>query len=406
MGNTVSIRIAANSTSKCINQLAHDLRIKKVDYLKNDGQKNLLVAPNENVIFSQNESDQVLFKKLKQEIIISAKEQKEIHEKVVKQKSQIKNYFINGIITFSEDMKKDFYENQNKFQELAKKTLADISKKYGIKLLHFTIHLDEKTPHIHFTFENVNRSTGRSVQRYITKSDLRNLQTETAAHWQEMGYKRGKENSKSKHYSVAIGHQKEELENLKTEIQRRKKEVKAQELESSEKKADLDKLDILLKQTRESIKEVKNCKVIDEQIAIDIDNLIKNSKKVFVLNEEKLRTNLKEKFKEYSKNDFKSLQEKKALKRVNVLENENNSLVDKYNALVEDYNQIQNENEDLHEDNILLQDKNIILENENQELKEDIADLEKEYKFNLKDFKKNIKSLYQKTVENRELRRQ
>lgn len=406
MGNTVSIRIAGNSTSKCINQLAHDLRIKKVDYLKNDGQKNLLVAPNENVIFSQNESDQVLFEKLKQEIIISAKEQKEIHEKVVKQKSQIKNYFINGIITFSEDMKKDFYENQKKFQELAKKTLADISKKYGIKLLHFTIHLDEKTPHIHFTFENVNRSTGRSVQRYITKSDLRNLQTETAAHWQEMGYKRGKENSKSKHYSVAIGHQKEELEDLKTEIQRRKKEVKAQELESSEKKADLDKLDILLKQTRESIKEVKNCTVIDEQIAIDIDNLIKNSKKVFVLNEEKLRTNLKEKFKEYSKNDFKSLQEKKALKRVNVLENENNSLVDKYNALVEDYNQIQNENEDLHEDNILLQDKNIILENENQELKEDIADLEKEYKFNLKDFKKNIKSLYQKTVENRELRRQ
>lgn len=406
MGNTVSIRIVGNSTSKTINQLSHDLRIKKVDYLKNEEQKNLLVAPNENVIFSQNESDQVLFKKLKNEINISAKEQKEIHEKVVNQKSQIKNYFINGIITFSEDMKKDFYENQNKFQELAKKTLADISKKYGIKLLHFRIHLDEKTPHIHFTFENVNRSTGRSVQRYITKSDLRNLQTETATHWQEMGYKRGKENSKSKHYSVAIGHQKEELENLKTEIQRRKKEVKAQELESSEKKADLDKLDILLKQTRESIKEVKNCTVIDEQIAIDIDNLIKNSKKVFVLNEEKLRTNLKEKFKEYSKNDFKSLQEQKALKRVNVLENENNDLVDKYNSLIEDFNQIQNENEDLHEDNILLQDKNIILENENQELKEDIADLEKEYKFNLKDFKKNIKSLYQKTVENRELRRQ
>ena len=40
--NTVSIRIKGNSTSKAVNQLAHDMRIKKVDYLKNENQKNIL----------------------------------------------------------------------------------------------------------------------------------------------------------------------------------------------------------------------------------------------------------------------------------------------------------------------------------------------------------------------------
>ena len=279
--NTVSIRILGATTSKTINQLSHDLRVKKVNYLKSEKQKNLFILENKNIIFSQKETDPILFNKLKEKINVSAKEQKEIHEKAIRQKSQIRNYFINGIITFSTDMKKDFFLQQKKFKELAKKTLDDICKKYGIKLLHFTIHLDEKTPHIHFTFENVNRTTGRSVQRYITKSDLRVMQTETAKHWEEMGYKRGEENSKSKHYSVSIGHQKEELENLKREIQRRKKEVKAQDIESSHKKLELDKLDDILKETRIKIKEVKNCAVLNEKFNEDIDTLIKKSKKMF-----------------------------------------------------------------------------------------------------------------------------
>ena len=404
MSNTVSIRIIANSTTKSINQLAHDMRIKSVNYLKNEEQKNILFAKDESIIFSQSEKMKEKFEEQKNIMLQSAQEQKLIHEKVIGQKSQIKNYFIDGIITFSPDMRKDFFNNQAKFQKLAEKTLEDFSNKYGIKLLHHTIHLDEKTPHIHFSFENVNRKTGRSVQRYISKIDLKQLQTDTAKYWEEMGYKRGKENSKAKHYSVAIGHQKEELENLEKQIQEKKKIIKQQEISASEKKQELDKLDIVLKQTRIKLKQVKNLTVLDSKIEQNIDQLVKDSKKLFVLNEEKLRANLKEKLQEYSKSDFKSLQEQKLKKQVNVLINENNNLINDYNAINDNNFDLEETNSRLMQEIEVfaeLENKNLSLVEENKELKSDIQELEKVYKFNYQKFKENRKSQFNQMREAR-----
>ena len=404
MSNTVSIRIKGNSTSKSCNQLAHDMRIKSVDYLKSETQKNLLVAKDENIIFSQSKTNQDKFLELKNIMLKSAEEQKQIHEKSIGQKSQVKNYFIDGIITFSSDMKKDFWDNQDKFRKLAKDTLDDISKKYGIKLLHYTIHLDEKTPHIHFNFENINRSTGKSVQRYITKLDLKQLQTDVGKRWEEMGYKRGKENSKAKHYSVAIGHQKEELENLKKQIQAQKKLIKQQDISSQEKKEELDQLDIVLKRTRTKIKEIKSLTVLDRQIDQDIDQLIKDSKGLFKLDEDDLRFNLKKKLMEYSKSDFKSLQEQNLKKQVITLENQNNELIDDYNALADGYESLRKSNKQLKqnsEDLLELKNINQNLEEENQELKSDIQELEKIYKFNYQEFKENRKSRFETMRENK-----
>jgi chromosome segregation ATPase len=207
-----------------------------------------------------------------------------------------------------------------------------------------------------------------------------------------MGYKRGKENSKAKHYSVAIGHQKEELENLKKQIQEQKKLIKQQNISLELKKEELDKLDIILKQTRTKIKEIKNLTVLDSQIDQDIDSLIKSSKGLFKLDEDELRINLKKKLQEYSKSDFKSLQEQNIKRQVIVQEN-------KINKLQNDYNAIYNTNYVLKSDNtelILklknleeLEDKNLLLVEENQELKSDIQELEKVYKFNYQEFKEN-----------------
>jgi len=404
MANTVSVRVKGNSTSKSCNQLAHDMRIKYVNYLKNEAQKNLLVSENEDIIFSQSENNKDKFLELKNLMLKSAEEQKQIHEEAIGQKSQVKNFFVDGIITFSSDMKKDFWDNQDKFKKLAKDTLDDFSKKFGVKLLHHTIHLDEKTPHIHFNFENINRSTGKSVQRYITKLDLKQLQTDVAERWQTMGYKRGKENSKSKHYSVAIGHQKEELENLKNEIQAQKKLIKQQDISSQEKKQELDKLDIVLKQTRIKIKEIKNLSVLDSKIEKDIDNIIKASKGLFKLSEDDLRKNLKAKLKEYSKSDFKSIQERNLEKQVITQRNENNKLIDDYNDLAGAFDNLRRVNkklkqnsEDLSKLKIKIQD----LEEKNQELKSDIKDLEIIYKFNYQEFKENRKSRFTTMRENR-----
>ena len=409
MSNTVSIRIKGNSTSKAVNQLAHDMRIKQVNYLKSSSQKNLLVTPDEKIIYSQDESDKKLFEKLKAELLKSSGEQKEIHEKSIGQKSQVKNYFINGIITFSTDMQKDFYKNQEKFQELTKKTLDDFSKKFGVKLLNHSIHLDEKTPHIHFCFENINRSNGKSVQRYISKLDLKNLQTLTGSHWEEMGYKRGKEGSGKKHYSVAVGHEKERLENLKNQIQEQKKLIKSYDIETSQKKTELDKLDVVLKATRKQIKEIKNLTELDSKIEADIDQIIKDSKKLFVLKEDLVRENLKEVLKTYSKINFKSLQEQKLEKDVELLTNDYNELVNDYNTIASSYDDLRTkhstlnqQNEKLVSENNIINSTNLSLANDVRELREDISYLEKDFKFNYQTWKDNRKSNYEKMKEQRE----
>ena len=409
MSNTVSIRIRGNSTSKAVNQLAHDMRIKQVNYLKSSSQENLLVTPNEQIIYSQDKSNKKLFEKLKEELLQSAEEQKEIHEKSIGQKSQVKNFFINGIITFSTDMQKDFYENQDKFHELTKKTLDDFSKKFGVKLLNHSIHLDEKTPHIHFCFENINRSNGKSVQRYISKLDLKNLQTLTGSHWEKMGYARGKENSGKKHYSVAVGHEKERLENLKNQIQEQKKLIKSQELEVSQNKTELDKLDVVLKATRKQIKEIKNLTELDSKIEADIDQIIKDSKKLFVLKEDLVRENLKEVLKTYSKIDFKSLQEQKLEKDVELLTNDYNELVNDYNTIASSYDDLRTkhstfnqQNEKLISENNIINSTNLSLANDIRELKEDISYLEKDFKFNYREWKDTRKSNYEKLREQRE----
>lgn len=406
--NTVSIRIKGNSTSKSINQLAHDMRIKSVNYLKNENQDNLLVA-DEEILFSQNEKNQEKFNQLKKKMLKSAEEQRQNHESTIGQKSQIKNYFIDGIITFSEDMREDFFNDQKLFRRLAKETLQEMGDKYNILLMHHTIHLDEKTPHIHFCFENINRETGRSVQRYITKLDLKQLQTDVGAKWEEMGYKRGKEDSKAKHYSVAIGHQKEKLEELRDtldnvidEIKKNKKIIKASEKDIQTKKEELDKLDALLKEARVEAKVVKKMDIVDHEIEENIDEIIKKSKSIFKLDEDKLRANMREKMKELAKTNFKSLEEQNALSQANVLLNENYELREELKDIKKVNNELSNENLELENEIDELNDENDYLQRENEELKENIQELEKIYKFNYKEFKENRKSRYQEMKEKKQ----
>lgn len=397
----------------------HDFRIKKPNYLRDSAYHN--AWKNQYFGFDAKEvqsrmraswnSYNSLFRKR------LANENKQVRNLTIGKQSDI----LETIITLSPKIN-EMLENQ----ELSKEDLEEIFKESAknaiehyediigepIEVFSYVIHYDEKTPHLHLQMAN-HTSTGHSIHQQIKKSEYQSkLQDVIAEPFNQIGFTRGVKKSKARHLSVRemhaaeINQQKEELENLKNQIQLHKKEIKAQEISSSSKKEELDKLDILLKSTRQTIKTVKNMSVLDAKIADDIEVLIKNSKKLFLLDEEKLRENLKEKLQDYSKSNFKSLQEQNALKRVNVLEKENNELKDEILSLKAtnlDYEDIINQNNT--EFNELLEDYEN-LEKENEELKEDIGDLEKVYKFNLKDFKKNIKDLYQKTVENRELRRQ
>lgn len=253
------------------------------------------------------------------------------------------------------------------------------------EVIQSIIHLDEKTPHLHFNVSYFHETEKRFMQKELSQENRTDINSIREAFQKSVAEKY---NLKKQDGSVVENHE-------------NKASLKVQELKEKEK--------ILLKNVDELVRmetlEVDKINDVSTKIEDDIESIMTNAKTFFGVNKDKLIDSVRQTLQDYSKIDFKSLQEQKAIKRGNVLQNENNELVDKYNELVEDFNQIQNENEELKEDNILLQDENSSLVNETYTLKSDIKDLETDFKFNYKSWKENRKSRYEKMMENSEISR-
>lgn len=125
-------------------------------------------------------------------------------------KSQVKDFYLDGLISLG----RGTFENLTPEQkpQLHKKIVQFIHQEFKQKLnaniQHVSFHYDEghkndkgewvKNPHVHFTVENVNRDTGKSINRTITKAQLKNLQTSLANHLNEFGFERGRDYSANK----------------------------------------------------------------------------------------------------------------------------------------------------------------------------------------------------------------
>lgn len=93
--------------------------------------------------------------------------------------------FFSGIMTFSETMKKDY--NREQFDKCSKEFISKIENKFKTKILQAEVHLDEKTPHIHLIFDNID-ITGKSTRRKITPEILAECQTIMGECFKPMGY--------------------------------------------------------------------------------------------------------------------------------------------------------------------------------------------------------------------------
>ncbi len=374
---TVSVRIIANTLKNTTSQLAHDLREKEVDYLRDTSENNLVYFENKKVKMSDE-----TYQEFKQNLQQSAKEQKEIHEKITGRKSQIKNYFIDGIITFSEQMKQDYQDNPKKFITNTKKSLEHFSNKYNSKLLVHTIHLDEKTPHIHFKYENVNRKTGMSIQRYIKKQNLSDLQTEISKNWGNMGYERGIENSKAKHYSVKEAHERErkqELDKLIETIKEAKRQVKQLEITAQEKKRELDKFDELMRKYKQEQETINDLIALDYKIKQDTEYILKHSKKMIGHDEAVLKQDINDYLVKHSKINSKTANEQKTQKL-------NESLTKELDNAIWSRDSYKN-NAEAYKQNALNYPE---LKSENKKLKKQISTIEKHFKINVQELSKKI----------------
>jgi hypothetical protein len=121
--------------------------------------------------------------------------------------------FYSGLISFTPDENTLIQNNQVAYWESlfkqGKAFLIDFTKKHDTKIEYVVGHIDEKTFHISFMFDNINYKTGKTLTHSLEKKQLSKLQTECASYFTKLGGVRGDLNSKRKHYSVAEGHRRE-----------------------------------------------------------------------------------------------------------------------------------------------------------------------------------------------------
>ena len=188
--NFVSTRIKARGSAAAVQGIMHDTRYTVPGYLRRDPE----------VVFYSFEEDfstklggnkTLDLKEYCRDLIMtSVKQQQARYSEKVKQKADLKgNWSITGIITFSEGSVKDV--PNDKLLELGKKAVRKISAELGVKPLYVSLHLDEKTAHLHYQLENLNRETGRTVARTIKRGTLTKLQDIAGEIFGEVGLSRG-----------------------------------------------------------------------------------------------------------------------------------------------------------------------------------------------------------------------
>ena len=228
----VSTRIKAVGSAKAVQGLMHDTRFTVPGYLRRAPEVKFHSFDENFTIGFNGEKNDEIKAYCRSSIMDSVRIQQAIYKEKVGQKADLEgNWAITGIITFSAGSIEGVAHD--KLLELGKKAVQKIAAELGVKPLYISLHLDEKTPHLHYQLENLNRETGRTVARTIKKPTLSKLQDIAGQVFSEIGLQRGqnREITGKRYKSVAEGHREElkqgekKLQELKEEIQTYKDEL-------------------------------------------------------------------------------------------------------------------------------------------------------------------------------------
>lgn len=127
-------------------------------------------------------------------------------------------YSVNTILSGSHEEMKEIEKDPEKLEQWVKANAQWCFKQFGREnIVRFTLHLDEKTPHIHCVFVPINKEGGLSAKSFIGSSKLlEDLQTSYANEMASFGLKRGIKSDR-KHQTTEEYYRKEAKFNEKLE---------------------------------------------------------------------------------------------------------------------------------------------------------------------------------------------
>lgn len=222
--NYVQIRFESCKNDKTIGMLKHNVRTQKPSYLRSNMKHNK--EHNTLFIFDSKESFKMIennndikkeYMKIKKHLMDYKETLKKENRSYREKKHALTQ---DSIITLSPSVN-DMYENgeitKKELDNLFLKSVKNIEKELGLVAMYASVHYDEKTPHIHVSFQAYNKNNGKwqSVDsRGALKKQYSKAQDLVGNVFQEIGFERGKRGSKARHLSVQEMHQKEKENNL------------------------------------------------------------------------------------------------------------------------------------------------------------------------------------------------
>lgn len=262
MNQKRKVQVRFQTTCKTTQSINHDFRIAKPNYLRDNMYHNKF----DNIYFGYDP------KQLKQQAKKSFDEYNQLYKKKHHrnlQKSKQSDH-LTGVITLSpiinewieqgkvskEQLEKSFKDSVPLIQDKIHIILGDDS----IKLSHYVIHYDEKTPHMHFAFNNHTKN-GEAVWYNLRKSGrLSEFQDIVASTFKDIGLERGDRKSTAKHLSVRQMHEveikqlKKDIQDHIKQLQTQKKNLKKTVEDKKQLKNELDSIDSSIKKARLELK--------------------------------------------------------------------------------------------------------------------------------------------------------
>lgn len=219
MKNFINVRIQAHNHQKTYNSIKHNLRIiaslsddltneekgiesdkdfnvdctnyiyYNKDNLTNDYALEDINNANKRDIYNVINDSYKLYRKAHNEIYKKWNDNKNIRDR--------KSTWAEGVLTFSEKLKFDYEQGNITKEQLMKvaiECVEDITKQYGesAKINYIVLHLQETTPHFHFSFNNFNEKGNSLTHINRDTNFLSNLQDIAFKHFNKaFGMERG-----------------------------------------------------------------------------------------------------------------------------------------------------------------------------------------------------------------------
>lgn len=270
---------------------------------------------------------------------------------------------VDGLITSDESFFKELSEEDTK--QFFKDSLSFLEERYGKEnMLYATVHLDERTPHMHFGFVPITDDGRLSAKQMLgNKKNMTELQDDFNEFVNTRGYelKRGTSKTVSEKEHIAMDQFKKETDLYQKELKKTKKETRNYDEKLKQTKKDLKSLEKRLEAHRNVLKDSDDLEYIEHK-----NELKKVSKGLF--SSEDIETGNKI----ISSSEFNRLQE--TVSSARAILDDYESLRDK--SLEEQNAQLRDEsysflekNQKLTKENDKLKSENIELKSENEELK-------------------------------------